>query len=185
MVLMLLTWGGYEVNGRLQAQRLRDKLLGSPLADVPGIIVELKPYRRWVDPLLRQADAEAREAGTSEKHLHAALALLDVDHISELPYLKDRLFRADAQSISVLRRRWPVERTPSSPNAGGSWSSRDRKIKLKHSRRPAPWRSTTPGIRSGRRSVPMWRTGSLPRMPTWWLAGSMPFALLPGSSKSL
>ena len=30
-VLILLGWGGYEVNGRLKAQMLLDKLLGSPL----------------------------------------------------------------------------------------------------------------------------------------------------------
>ena len=101
-VLLLLGWGGYEVNGRLKAQMLRDKLLGSPLADVPGIIAELKPYRRWVDPLLRQAYAEAKEAGNSQKQLHAALALLPVDD-TQLPYLKDRLLRADAQDISVIR----------------------------------------------------------------------------------
>ena len=101
-VLILLGWGGYEVNGRLRAQMLRDKLLGSPLADVPGIIAELKPYRRWVDPLLRQAYAEAKEAGNSQKQLHAALALLPVDD-TQLPYLKDRLLRADAQDISVIR----------------------------------------------------------------------------------
>ena len=40
--------------------------------------------------------------GHSEKHLHAALALLD-GTIAELPYLKDRLFHADAQGISVIR----------------------------------------------------------------------------------
>ena len=101
-VLILLGWGGYEVNGRLKAQMLRDKLLGSPLSDVPGIIAELKPYRRWVDPLLRQAYAEAKEAGNSQKQLHAALALLPVDD-TQLPYLKDRLLRADAQDISVIR----------------------------------------------------------------------------------
>ena len=101
-VLILLGWGGYEVNGRLKAQMLRDKLLGSPLSDVPGIIAELKPYRRWVDPLLRQAYAEAKEAGNSQKQLNAALALLPVDD-TQLPYLKDRLLRADAQDISVIR----------------------------------------------------------------------------------
>ena len=63
-VLMLVGWGGYEVNGRLKAQMLRDRLLGSPLSDVPGIIVELKPYRRWVDPLLRQASPKPRRPET-------------------------------------------------------------------------------------------------------------------------
>ena len=102
VVLLLLVCGGYEVNGQLKAQRLWDKLLGSPLADVPGIIAELKPYRRWVDPLLRQAYTEAKEAGNSEKQLHAALALLPVDD-TQLPYLKDQLLRADARDISVIR----------------------------------------------------------------------------------
>jgi serine/threonine protein kinase/formylglycine-generating enzyme required for sulfatase activity len=101
-VLLLLGWGGYEVNGRLQAQMLREKLLASPLADVPGIIGELKAYRRWIDPLLRQAYAEAKEARNSEKQLHAALALLPVDD-TQADYLKDRLLRADARDISVIR----------------------------------------------------------------------------------
>ena len=81
---------------------LQDKLLGSPLAQVPGIIAELKPYRRWVDPLLRQALAEAKQAGNSQKTLHASLALLEVDD-QQLPYLKDRLLRAEADDISVIR----------------------------------------------------------------------------------
>ena len=81
---------------------LGDKLLASPLTDVPGIITELKPYRRWVDTLLRQAVAEAKEAGNTKKQLHAALALLPVDD-TQLPYLKDRLLRADTQDVSVIR----------------------------------------------------------------------------------
>ena len=101
-VLLLLVCGVYEVNGWFRAQMLRDKLLASPLAEVPGIITELKPYRTWVDPLLRQAYAEAKEAGDSQKQLHAALALLPVDD-TQLPYLRDRLLGADAQDISVIR----------------------------------------------------------------------------------
>jgi len=102
MVLILLVWGGYEVNGQLKAQRLRDKLLGSPLADVPGIVGELKHDRSWIDPLLRQAYAEAKAAGNSQKQLKAALALLPVDD-TQAAYLKDRLLRADARDISVIR----------------------------------------------------------------------------------
>jgi len=101
-VLFVLVYGGYEFNGRLKAQRLRDKLLGSPLVDVPGIIGELQHSRRWVDPLLRKAYAEAKEAGNSQKQLHAALALLPVDD-THAAYLKDRLLRADARDIAVIR----------------------------------------------------------------------------------
>ena len=101
-VLIVLSLGGYEFYGRLKAQMLRDKLLGSPLSDAPSIVAEIKPYQRWVDPLLRQAYAEAKEAGNSQKQLHAALALLPVDEM-QLPYLKDRLLRADGNDISVIR----------------------------------------------------------------------------------
>ena len=51
---------------------------------------------------MRQAYAEAKAAGDSQKQLHAALALLPVDD-KQLPYLKDRLLRAEAQDISVIR----------------------------------------------------------------------------------
>jgi len=102
-VLILLCWGGYEVNGQLKARMLRDKLLASPLAEVPGIITELKPYQGWADPLLRQAYAEAKAAGNSRKELNAALALLPVED-AQLPYLKDRLLRADVEDIAVLRK---------------------------------------------------------------------------------
>ena len=101
-VLILLGWGGCEVNGWLKAQMLRDELLASPLSDVPAIIAELGPYRRWIDPLLRLAFTEAKEAGNSQKQLHAALALLPVDD-TQVTYLKDRLLRADANDISVIR----------------------------------------------------------------------------------
>ena len=180
-VLILLGWGGYEVNGRLKAQMLRDKLLGSPLSDVPGIIVELKPYRRWVDPLLRQASAEAKEAGNSQKQLNAALALLPVDE-TQLPYLKDRLLRADAQDISVIRQSLAGHKdSPRSRMLAGAGEAGTQMIRAKHSRRQAPWRSTIPRILSGRRSVSTWRIGSLPRMPTWSPTGSMPFAPLPSN----
>jgi serine/threonine protein kinase/formylglycine-generating enzyme required for sulfatase activity len=101
-VLILLAWGGFEANGRLKALMLRDKVLASPLSDLPGIVAELKPYRRWVDPLLSRAHVDAKEAGSPQKELNAALALLPVDD-THLPYLKDRLLRADPQDISVLR----------------------------------------------------------------------------------
>ena len=101
-VLILLGWGSEQIQGRMKADMMRDILLRGPLADVPAIISELNPYRGWIDPLLRQAYAEAKEAGDSEQQLHAALALLPVDE-EQLPYLKDRLLRAEPQEISVIR----------------------------------------------------------------------------------
>jgi hypothetical protein len=101
-VLMLLVWGVYDVNGRLKAQALRDKLLASRTLDVPGIVVELSPYRGWIDAQLRRAHVEAEEAGNSQKQLNSALALLPVDD-KYLSYLEERMLRADAQDIPVLR----------------------------------------------------------------------------------
>ena len=99
--------------------------------------------------LLRQAYAEAKEAGDSQKQLHAALALLPVDD-TQLPYLKDRLLRADAQDISVIRQSlaghkdalvaecWRVLEKPTQEDQG------------KHSRRQARLASTILRILSGR-----------------------------------
>jgi serine/threonine protein kinase/formylglycine-generating enzyme required for sulfatase activity len=101
-LFILMGWGGYEVNGRLRAQMLLNKLLGSPLADVRSVIGELKPYRRWIDPLLRQAVAEANEAGNSQRQLNAGLALLEADY-TQLAYLRERLLSADAQDTAIIR----------------------------------------------------------------------------------
>jgi serine/threonine protein kinase/formylglycine-generating enzyme required for sulfatase activity len=102
IALTLLAWGGSEVRGRLRAQMLLDTLLNSPLSDLPGIILELKPYRTWVDPLLKRAYAEAKADGNSQKQLHAALALLPVDD-AQAAYLQDRLLGADAGDVGILR----------------------------------------------------------------------------------
>ena len=122
------------------------------------------PYRTWVDPLLRQAYAEAKEAGNSQKQLHAALALLPVDD-TQLPYLRDRLLRADAQDISVIRQSlaghkdalvaecWRVLEKPTQEDQGKALQA------------ASAWHSTILRILSGRSSVSTWRIGSLPRMP--------------------
>jgi serine/threonine protein kinase/formylglycine-generating enzyme required for sulfatase activity len=101
--LILLSWGGYEINGRVKSQILRDKLLTAPLPDTPDVIAELRPYRRWADSLLRKALNEARKAGDSPKQLNAALALLPVDD-RQVSFLTERLLGAEAQDISIICR---------------------------------------------------------------------------------
>src|SRR5262249_34303364 len=61
LILALLGLGSWEGYGRLEGRRLRDRLLESTTADVPGIVREMKPYRRWVDPLLRDASSQAEK----------------------------------------------------------------------------------------------------------------------------
>jgi hypothetical protein len=101
VALVLLGLGGWEANGRLQARRLRDNLLGSVTPAVPGIIKDMAPYRRWLVPLLREAYDEARENKDDRTQLHASLALLPVDP-GQVDYLYGRLLRARPEEIYVL-----------------------------------------------------------------------------------
>ena len=97
-VLILLGWG----YGWLRAVTLRDKLLGVPLAEVSDVISQLEFYRLWVNPLLRQEYYRAGVAGMDHERLHAGLALLPVDPKSVVPYLEDRMLRAEPQDIKII-----------------------------------------------------------------------------------
>ena len=54
LFLLLLVWGGYEAQGRLRAHALRDSLLVASPDQVPQIVAQMGPYRRWLDPLLKK-----------------------------------------------------------------------------------------------------------------------------------
>jgi formylglycine-generating enzyme required for sulfatase activity len=86
----------------LEGRRLRDRLLESTTADVPGIVSQMKPYRRWGDRLLREASAQAEEAGDARKQLHISLALLPVD-LGQVEFLHGRLLQAQPQECVVIR----------------------------------------------------------------------------------
>ena len=45
----------------------------------PRIVENMKPYRHWIDPLLRDAYQEAEANQDARKQLHASIALLPVD----------------------------------------------------------------------------------------------------------
>jgi serine/threonine protein kinase/formylglycine-generating enzyme required for sulfatase activity len=100
--LLLLLWAGWEGFGRLQAQRLRDRLLEATTEDVPGVVRDMAPYRRWLDESLRQAYAEAAANNDARKQLHASLALLPVD-AGQAEYLYGRLLAAEPHDVIVLR----------------------------------------------------------------------------------
>jgi len=99
--LVLLGWGGWEAFGRLKAQALRDRLLNANTADVPLIVSDMAPYRRWTDSLLREAYTEAKAKGDARKQLHAALALLPAEP-ARADYLYGRLLDAEPQEAAVL-----------------------------------------------------------------------------------
>ena len=60
------------------------------------------PYRRWVDPLLADAYAQAEANQDARKQLHASLALLPVDP-RQVDYLYGRLLKAEPQELVVIR----------------------------------------------------------------------------------
>ena len=101
-VLLLLGVIGWEGNGRLQARTLRDRLLESTTADAPAVVADMAPYRRWVDPLLRESYAHAEQNSDARRQLHASLALLPVD-AGQVNYLFERLLTGDPAEVVVIR----------------------------------------------------------------------------------
>jgi serine/threonine protein kinase/formylglycine-generating enzyme required for sulfatase activity len=101
-ILALLSWGSYEGYGTFQAQALRDRLLNADTNDVQAIVNDIAPFRRWIDPLLREAYREAEASQDARKQLHASLALLPVDS-NQKEYLYNRLLDAKPHEVSVLR----------------------------------------------------------------------------------
>jgi serine/threonine protein kinase/formylglycine-generating enzyme required for sulfatase activity len=100
--LALLGWGAYEAHGTLQAHAYRDRLLDANTADVPAVVAELATNRRWLDPLLREAEQDAGVKHDGRKHLHVSLALLPVDP-GQVNYLYERLLDAQPHAVPVLR----------------------------------------------------------------------------------
>jgi formylglycine-generating enzyme required for sulfatase activity len=100
VLLSLLAWGGWEWVGSLRAAALARALAAADTPDVPKLVEEIGPYRRWADPLLRQM-ADGADAGSRER-LHAALALVPAD-CGKTDYLADRLLTARPEEVAVIR----------------------------------------------------------------------------------
>ena len=83
-----------------QAAGLVQAVLNANTAQVPAIIGEMSGYRKWVDPLLREASDKA--AAKSRQKLHASLALLPVD-ATQVAYLYGRLLQAASNEVPVIR----------------------------------------------------------------------------------
>jgi formylglycine-generating enzyme required for sulfatase activity len=100
--LALLGWGAYEGHGTLQAEALRGRLLDANTNEVPAIVREMPPYRRWLDRRLRESYAQAEMDHDRRKQLHAGLALLPV-HTGQVEYLYGRLLDAEPDEVPVIR----------------------------------------------------------------------------------
>src|SRR5262249_23703185 len=70
--------------------------------EVPSIVQEMPRYRRWLNPLLHDAYAQAEKDEDRRKQLHTSLALLPVDG-SQVNYLKDRLLGAQPGEVPGIR----------------------------------------------------------------------------------
>jgi serine/threonine protein kinase/formylglycine-generating enzyme required for sulfatase activity len=102
VVLALLlagAWGIYEAHGMLQAAGLVRALASAQTTDVPKIVADIGPYRRWANALLERRIAEP-SAGSKEE-LRARLALLPVDARQVEP-LRRALLDAEPPEVLVL-----------------------------------------------------------------------------------
>jgi formylglycine-generating enzyme required for sulfatase activity len=103
VVSTILTIRGQVIqqNQAAHAAGLVQRLLDANIEQVPAIIGELAPYRRWTDPLLAAASADAERTGSRSRQLDASLALLPVDP-GQVEYLYRRLLDADPQEAAIL-----------------------------------------------------------------------------------
>src|SRR5262249_29006353 len=79
-----------------------DTLLTAQTADVPAVVRDLGAYRRWADPLLREALVRAEADDDARKQLHARLALLPSDP-GQVDYLREGLLAARTDEIGAIR----------------------------------------------------------------------------------
>ncbi|HLJ97814.1 MAG TPA: SUMF1/EgtB/PvdO family nonheme iron enzyme [Gemmataceae bacterium] len=98
--VVLLAWGGWEVNGSVQAEKLVEAIVAAETTDVPPLVDRLARYRRWANGLLERHVREA--APDSKEHFHASLALIRVDP-GQMEDLYERLLNALPQEIAVVR----------------------------------------------------------------------------------
>jgi hypothetical protein len=82
ILLALATFTGLTIRERVEEQRkashaagLVKSLRNADTAEVPAIVDEMAGYRKWAEPLLREAYDKA--AAASRHKLHASLALLE------------------------------------------------------------------------------------------------------------
>jgi formylglycine-generating enzyme required for sulfatase activity len=99
LLLLLVGWGTWETLGRVRAGRLVDKLSAAAAEDVPNILQDLGPYRRWANSYLRNMAAEAR-AGSKEE-LRARLALVEGDP-TQVESLSRMLLEAEPQETLLI-----------------------------------------------------------------------------------
>lgn len=79
VLAMLAGWVAYEFNGRSQANRMAQQLLVATFSEVPRIVDDLQPYRRWAQPMLQSRAAAAASSEDHAAQVRCSLALLSFD----------------------------------------------------------------------------------------------------------
>ena len=152
--------GRREGYGRQRAQGLQDRLLEAATEDVPDIVREMGPYRRWLDGPLARGLRRRPAKHDARRQLHASLGLLPVDR-GQVGYLRDRLLTAAAAGGHRDPRGLAAPRGGGEPAAMGG----------RRGREEAAWRAPAGGLcaggvcdrttRGGSESAATWRRG-------WW-----------------
>src|SRR5262249_55183546 len=70
--------------------------------EVPAVVKDMSPYRRWLEAPLRRTLAEAERVHDGRKQLHLALALLPADE-THVEYLVDRLLTGSPTEVVAIR----------------------------------------------------------------------------------
>ena len=91
----------WAVRGQIVADGMVNELLGADIDKVPEIVKEMKPYRLWAVPRLRDADVDAEKNNDSRQQLHVSLGLLPAD-AGQVEYLYGRLLDAEPQEVGVI-----------------------------------------------------------------------------------
>src|SRR5262249_14620542 len=89
-----------EANRATAAAALVQQLLKADIAQVPEVVRNIRPYRKWTDNELTRIVNTG--SATPRTKLHASLALLPVD-VSQVSYLESRLLGATPTEFTVLR----------------------------------------------------------------------------------
>lgn len=101
-----LAAAAFEQIGRARSDHKLETLLHSPTEDVPAIVRDMAPYRRWIDSRLRRQLSEARRVHDERGQLHLAMALLPVDD-AQTQFLLSRLLSCTPTEVVAIRESMP------------------------------------------------------------------------------
>ena len=101
-LVLCVTFAGLQLHGWFRAAELHDRLLVARTADVPAVLAEMGPYRRWLDPMLRRELPRGASQKDRSRRLRLALALLPRDQ-NQVPALVELLLWADPEELTLIR----------------------------------------------------------------------------------